>query len=67
MPKFDENSICHFFDVECQFPIPEYVLKARLEDAEEDETITKIPEVDDPICTNCLLATMIDLLAQKLK
>ena len=47
MPKFDENSICHFFDVECQFPIPEDTLKELLEDAEKDEIITKIPAIDD--------------------
>ena len=66
MPKLDENSMCHFFDAECQYPIPEETLKELLEQ-EEAGFITQIPAMDDPICTNCLLATMIDLLAQKLK
>ena len=66
MPKLDENSTCHFFKVECQYPIPEDTLKELLEE-EEADLITQIPTMDDPICTNCLLATMIDLLAQKLK
>ena len=66
MPKLDENSTCHFFDVECQYPIPEDTLLALFEDDEVD-IIYKIPTMDDPICTNCLLVTMIDLLAQKLK
>lgn len=64
--QFDENSTCHFFDVECQFPIPEDALK-EIQEAEEDDVIAMIPAMDDLMCTNCLLATMIDLLAQKLK
>ena len=66
MPKIDENSTCHFFDIECQYPIPEEALLILLED-EESEIIYQIPSNDDPICTNCLLATLIDLLAQILK
>lgn len=66
MPKLDENSTCHFFDTECQFPIPEETLKELLEE-EDSDLITQIPALDDPICTNCLLATMIDLVAKKLK
>ena len=65
MPKLDENSTCHFFETECQYPIPEETLKELLE--ENADYISQIPEMDDPICTNCLLATMIELLAQKLK
>lgn len=65
MPKLDENSICHFFDTECQYPIPEETLKELLEG--DIDYISQIPEKDNPICTNCLLATMIDLLAQKLR
>ena len=67
MPKFDENNTCHFFDEECQFPISEQLLMELLEEAEEDELITQTPSKDDLICTNCLLATMIELLAKKLK
>ena len=37
MPKIDENSMCHFFDSECQYPIPEETLLDLLED-EESET-----------------------------
>ena len=66
MPKLDENSTCHFFDAECQYPIPEDTLKELLME-EEGDIITQIPAMDDPICTNCLLATLIELLAQKLK
>lgn len=65
MPKLDENSTCHFFETECQYPIPEETLKELLE--EDMDYISQIPEKDDPICTNCLLATLIDLLAVKLK
>ena len=67
MPKFDENTICHFFDDECQYPISEQLLIEFLEEADEDELITQIPSKDGLICTNCLLATMIELMAQKLK
>jgi hypothetical protein len=66
MPKLDENSTCHFFETECQYPIPEETLKESLME-ESADLITQIPSMDDPICTNCLLATMIELLAQKLK
>ena len=65
MPKFDENTKCHFFDNECQYPIPEDVLIDLLEDAEEGELITTIPEMGDPTCTNCLLATLIAMIAEK--
>ena len=65
MPIFDENSICHFFDIECQYPISEEVLVDLLEDAEEGEIITTIPEMDGLMCTNCLLATLIEMFAQK--
>jgi hypothetical protein len=42
-------------------------MKELLEDAEEDEVISMVPAMDDLMCTNCLLATTIDLLAQKFK
>ena len=66
MSKFDENSKCHFFDIECQYPITEDVLIDLLEDTEEGEVILKIPEMGDLACNNCLLATLIEIVAQKL-
>ena len=67
MSKFDENSKCHFFDIECQYPITEDALIDLLEDTEEGEVISKIPEMGDLVCTNYLLATLIDMIAKKLE
>ena len=67
MPKIDENIQCHFLDSDCIYPIPEEALKEALENAENDETIYAIPAIDDTFCTNCLLATLIELINQKLK
>ena len=39
MSKFDENLKCHFFDIECQYPITEEALKDLLEDTEEGKVI----------------------------
>jgi hypothetical protein len=66
MPKIDENTQCHFLEGECAYPIPEKVLMEALENSEEDETIYAIPTRDDPLCTNCLLTTLIELIDQKL-
>ncbi|MFC1803620.1 hypothetical protein ACFL0D_06610 [Thermoproteota archaeon] len=67
MPKIDENIQCHFLDTECVYPIPEDVLLEALENADEDETIHAVPAIDESLCTNCLLATLIELINQKIK
>jgi hypothetical protein len=66
MPKIDENVQCHFLDSECIYPIPEEELMELLENAEEVETIYAIPASDTNLCTNCLLATLMELINQKL-
>ena len=63
MPKFDENKKCNFFEYDCFYPIPEDVLKELLEDAEEEEVISMVPEIDTIMCTNCLLATLIEIMS----
>jgi hypothetical protein len=56
----------HFFHYECVYPIPESALKDLLEDTEKDEVISMVPSIDDTLCTNCLLATLIELINLKL-
>ena len=60
MPKIDENKQCHFFELECLYPISKEELEIELEEAEEGEIISAIPVADSGMCTNCLLAQLID-------
>lgn len=68
MPKLDENFKCHFFEYDCVYPIPEDVLKDALANWNEDldgDTLYRIPANNDPMCTNCLLATLIEIINLK--
>ena len=70
MPKLDENIKCHFFEYDCAYPIPKDTLEEALENWDEEEdgdTLYRIPIIDDHMCTNCLLATLIELINIKLK
>ena len=60
MVKFREQTNCNFFPTqECEYPISEDVFKAAIEEAEEGETLSQVPEVDSPLCTNCLLSQLL--------
>ena len=66
MPTFDEKLKCHFFDYDCLYPITKEILMEILGEPLESEVVSRIPPMDDPICTNCLLATLIVLIDRKL-
>ena len=60
MVRFDEKTKCHFFpEKECMYPISEDELKEALKEAQEEEVIGQIPEIDSNFCTNCLLAQIL--------
>ena len=67
MPKFDEETKCHFVDKECVFLISEEDLKNSLDDLEDGESLSQRPYEYTLTCTNCLLAqilkNLIDYLA----
>ena len=64
MPTFDEKLKCHFFDYGCYYPITKEILMEILGEPLESEVVSRIPPMDDPICTNCLLATLIEVIGR---
>jgi len=70
MPKIDENKKCHFFEYDCAYPIPKEELEELLANWVENsdgDTLYQIPVIDSEMCTNCLLATLIELINLKMK
>jgi hypothetical protein len=70
MPKIDENIKCHFFEYDCVYPIPKKDLEDALANWDEEmdgDTLHQIPVSDSAMCTNCMLATLIELINLKLK
>lgn len=59
MPKFDEETKCHFRDIECMFLISEEDLKNSLDDLEEEDSLSQRPYEYTITCTNCLLAQIL--------
>ena len=59
MPKFDEETKCHFFEIECRFLISEEGLKNSLDDLEEQDVLSSRPYEYTGTCTNCLLAQIL--------
>jgi len=62
MPKFDEETKCHFFDEECRFLISEEDLKNSLDDIDEGDSLASRPYEYTITCTNCLLAKIFNLI-----
>lgn len=63
MPTIDEQDYCHFFkDMKCRVLITEDQLKLLLEEADENGIISMIPSPDTSICTNCLIALLLERL-----
>lgn len=60
MPRIDESTRCHFYDIDCYYPINEEDLKLLLEELEEGEILSQVPSMDSGICTNCLLSQVLD-------
>lgn len=68
MPKIDESTKCHFFEYDCVYPIPEKILRdalANWDDEIDGDTIYQIPLNDSNMCTNCMLATLIEIINLK--
>jgi len=63
MPKIDENTKCHFFDMDCYYPIDENELKTLLEELEEGDILSQVPSIDSSLCTNCLLSQILKKLS----
>ena len=66
----DENIQCHFFDYDCAYPMPKEELDDALANWDEEidgDTLYQIPISDSTMCTNCMLATLIELINLKLK
>ena len=68
MPKFDEDTHCHFFpDEECKFLLTEEDMKHSLnsDDWEEGDILANRPYEYTWTCTNCLLSRIIQKLNRK--
>jgi len=60
MPRIDESTRCHFYDIDCYYPINEEDLRLLLEELDEGEILSQVPSMDSGICTNCLLSQVLD-------
>jgi len=59
LPNFDEETKCHFRDIECMLLISEEDLKNSLGDLEEEDSLSQRPYEYTLTCTNCLLAQIL--------
>lgn len=60
----DENTRCHFYDIDCYYPINESELMLLLKEMDEGDVISQVPSIDSGICTNCLLSQLLDEVQQ---